>query len=126
MQWVSRRLTHILVCDRPPALQHMSSTTSLPWNFHQRFAWRVSTLLMVYIVAFWALKIAQLSLPKPTPSAIDWVQEVLAPGAEIIWLPTAILSLVFFALSVWRRNPQVQFLLELWVAILVVLATPAY
>ena len=81
---------------------------------------------MVYIVAFWALKIAQLSLPKPTPSAIDWVQEVLAPGAEIIWLPTAILSLVFFALSVWRRNPQVQFLLELWVAILVVLATPAY
>jgi hypothetical protein len=104
----------------------MNTQTAPPWNFHQGFAWRVSTILVVYIAVFWALKIAQLALPKPTPAAIDWIQEVLAPGAEIVWLPAAVLSLVFFVMSVWKKNPQIQFLLELWVALLVVLATPAY
>lgn len=104
----------------------MATSQPLPWTFSQRFAWRASTLLLAYVAAFRLLGILQPSLPKPMPSSVQWLHDILGPGASATWFPAVILSLVFFGASVWRRNPQLQFVLELWIAMLMVLVTPAY
>lgn len=96
------------------------------WTFSQHFSWRASTLLLTYVAVFWVLGTLQPSLPNAVSLPIRWVQETLGPGALIVWCPSAIFSLAFFIASIWKRNPQVQFLVELVVAILIVLSTPTY
>jgi hypothetical protein len=104
----------------------MATHIARAWTFRQHFSWRASTLLLAYVTAFWVLGTLQPSLPKALSSPISWVQETLGPGALIVWFPAAVFSLAFFIASIWKRNPQVQFLVELVMAILIVLSMPTY
>jgi hypothetical protein len=104
----------------------MAAHPARTWTFRQHFSWRASTLLLAYVAAFWMLGTLQPSLPNAFSSPIKWAQETLGPGALVVWFPAAIFSLAFFIASIWKRNPQVQFLGELLVAILIVLSTPTY
>ena len=104
----------------------MASAMSHSWSFRQQFAWRPSTLLLAYIAAFATAGALHPWVPGVFQSAVQWAQETLGPGALLVWFPAAILALAFFVGSVLKRNPQVQFLFELLIAIGIVVLTPTY
>lgn len=104
----------------------MDTDPARTWTFRQHFSWRASTLLLAYVAAFWVLGTIQPTLPNVLSWPTRWAQETMGPGALAVWFPAAVFSLAFFIASIWKRNPQVQFLGELLVAILIVLATPTY
>jgi hypothetical protein len=104
----------------------MASSAPFLWSFRQRFSWRPSTLLLAYVIAFAAVGSVQPWLPGMLQSAVTWAQETLGPGAVMVWFPAAILALTFFIGSLVKRNPQLQFLLEVLIAVGIVLLTPTY
>jgi uncharacterized membrane protein len=104
----------------------MASTAPRPWSFRQRFSWRPSTVLLAYVLAFAAVGALQPWLPRLLQSAVAWTQETLGAGALMVWFPAAILALAFFIGSLLKRNPQLQFVLEVLIAIGIVLLTPTY
>lgn len=104
----------------------MATVQLKPWSLRQRFTWRASTLLLTYVGALYVAGIINPLFPLASQSTVEWVVGKLGPGSLMVWLPAAIFALAFFIASVWRRNPQLQFLLELIVALAIVLLTPTY
>jgi hypothetical protein len=104
----------------------MASTPPLSWSGRQRFSWRPSTVLLAYVLVFAAVGWLQPWLPGLLQSAVAWAQDTLGAGAVMVWFPAAILALAFFIGSLLKRNPQLQFVLEILIAIGIVLLTPIY
>jgi hypothetical protein len=104
----------------------MKTGAPVLWSFRQRFSWRPSTLLLAYMAAFAAAGAVKPWLPGLLESGVSWAQETLGPGAELLLLPAAIFALAFFVGSLLKRNPQLQFLLEVLISLAVIVLTPTY
>ena len=101
-------------------------TTAVSWSFRQRFSWRPSTLLLAYLAAFAAAGAVKPWLPGLLESGVSWAQQTLGPGALLVLFPAAIFALAFFVGSLLKRNPQLQFLLEVLVSLGLLVLTPIY
>ena len=87
------------------------------WNFSQHFSIRASTMLILYVPILIFLNL----LKEHIPEAIsDYSSQFVAKsGSSLPWLLLCafILSLTFLVASVFKRNPQIQFAIELLIPI---------
>lgn len=96
-----------------------------PWELQQRFVWRASTVLLAFM---WMVPFADILRPQLAVWQLNGlvrVCESLGPIAELAWVPAAVLALAFLIASFVLRNPQLQYLFELGLA-LAIGFTPAY
>ena len=104
----------------------MASVIRRSWSLRQHFSWRPSTVLLLYVAACATVGALQPWIPAVLQSAMNWVQETLGPGALLVCFPAAILALAFLIASLLKRNPQMQFLIEVFVAIGILILAPTY
>lgn len=81
------------------------------WSLKQRFAFRASTVLYLAMASYTAFfLLLDQYFPELTrrPSLVLWIALCL----PFLIVLTASLSLSFFVSSIIGRNPQIQFLLE--------------
>ena len=90
---------------------------SRQWSYSQHFSLRASTMLILYIPMLIGLGFLAQALPEPLAGYLS--EFVGSSGRSLPWLLVAmwIFSLAFLIASVLRRNPQVQFALELIVTL---------
>lgn len=96
------------------------------WDWQQRFSLRASTILLLYVLVLFGLGVLDGALGSGLPEAAEtWLQ---ASGWSSRWLllVSAALSGAFFLRTLWQRQPQLQFLLELLVAVGTYAAMPSY
>ena len=100
----------------------MAATT---WHFKQHFIFRASTLLLLFVPVLILITMVAPSIPKRFVilQPFVWIYD---GQLQVLMLITAILSLSFFILSFIKRNPQFQFLVELFFSIMILLFAPAY
>jgi hypothetical protein len=88
-----------------------------PWVFSQHFSVRASTMLLLYVPVLVALMYLQDAIPDPISSYFsDFVSRSTNSMPRLLPL-TAVIAMAFFIWSVVRRNPQLQFLLEIAAAL---------
>jgi hypothetical protein len=82
------------------------------WDLGQRFSLRVSTMLLLWLLCLVSLGATQRFLPAPMAVWITDVLNIFGAGAWFVFLVVAIFSLAFLLASLYRRRPQVQYLVE--------------
>jgi hypothetical protein len=95
------------------------------WTFRQHISVRASTLILIYIVVLFVIGFARLhagALPEPAETFLA------ASGWSLPWLllVAALLALAFFVASLVAKSPQLQFLVELLLALGAVVLMPVY
>lgn len=96
------------------------------WDWQQHFSLRASSVLLIYVLLLFAVGTldggAGSDFPEP---AETWLQ---ASGWSSGWLllVAAALAAAFFLRTVWQRRPQLQFLVELLVALGTYAVVPSY
>jgi hypothetical protein len=82
------------------------------WDLGQRFSLRVSTMLLLWVLFLVAIAATQKLLPVPLSVWIARGLEIFGPTTPFIFLVATIFSLAFLLNSIYRRQPQVQYVVE--------------
>jgi hypothetical protein len=82
------------------------------WDIGQRFSLRVSTMLLLWVLLPAVVAASQKFLPGPLSIWTSRGLQLFGPTTPFILLFAAIFSLAFFLTSLYRRKPQVQYLVE--------------
>jgi cation transport ATPase len=96
------------------------------WDWHQHFSVRASTILLFYVLLLFALGALDIVLGSNLPEPAETWLQASGWSSEWLLLVAAALAGLFFASTVWQRRPQLQFLLELLVAVATYAAMPSY
>ena len=82
------------------------------WDHGQRFSFRVSTMLILWLLCLVSLGAAQRFLPASLAIWVSRVLDVFGPSAWFIFPLVAVFSLAFFLTSLYQRRPQLQYVIE--------------
>jgi cation transport ATPase len=96
------------------------------WDWQQRFSLRASTFLLLYVLLLFGLGALDATVGSDLPEPAETWLQASGWSSEWLLLVAAALSGAFFLRSLWQRQPQLQFLLELLVAVGTYAAMPSY
>ncbi|QOK98670.1 hypothetical protein HF909_19660 (plasmid) [Ralstonia pseudosolanacearum] len=109
------------------ALEYLPPTMPT-WSFKQTFSVRASTMLLICVPLLSAVYRAASSLPGQILPSVQLLAGAADSTDGCIALIAAIFGLSFFIASCIRKNPQVQYFIELTLALTLVsfILMPAY
>lgn len=83
-------------------------------------------MLLGYFVLICAVAFAANKFPSVVRGYIDYFLAAMGPGSIWVLPAAAVIALALFIASCWRKNPQVQFLLELAATLCLMVFIPTY
>ena len=96
------------------------------WNFRQRFVVRASTILLIYLFVVIALDAGSSIFSTDSASLLHVIFVLTGQNLPLAFVCTAIFAFAFFAASLWNRRPQVQYAVELLLALASLMLLPFY
>ncbi|MHA6896854.1 hypothetical protein ACQUJT_22655 [Ralstonia pseudosolanacearum] len=98
------------------------------WSFKQTFSVRASTMLLICVPLLSAVYQAAASLPGQISTSVQLLAGAARSTVGCIALIAAIFGLSFFIASCIRKSPQIQYFIELALALALVdfILMPAY
>jgi len=96
------------------------------WSLKQHFSLRASTLLILYVPIIAFIGYLGNWIPHVMLGILEPCINGLISSVPLLMLISAIFAMAFFVASVYRRRPQIQFLLEVSIAVNIILWIPAY
>lgn len=96
------------------------------WNFRQQFSARASTMLLIYLFVVIALDSGVSIFPDGSASLLYYIFVITGQNLPLAFVCAAIFAFAFFAASLWNRRPQVQYAIELLLAIASLMLLPYY
>lgn len=94
--------------------------SSKKWSFAQTFDIRVSTMLYIWAVFIWIVCIV-FPPDQQSNSTLGSVLAGLEGAAYLNWIIAPVFGLTFLLDSLFKKNPQVQYLIESLLGIVLIL-----
>ena len=97
-----------------------------PWHLKQHLSLRASTLLILCVPVLIGVAFLVQLMPRHIAAIVAPCVGALGQCIPLLMVIAAVFALGIFLASIYRRQPQVQFLVEFLIGVGVFMFTPVY